>query len=216
MSNKLNIREILKGHKNHKCYSPLCGECELHTSFIDASNLFKSENGKRILFFDDGRCNAGGVCLLFPSRELYEKYPLDAAKAWEEWIDENTEHAIKTWEDMCNDPDTSTTDIGFVNDFDDLIADYGQSETASAKSALALLKIRLLIDEAYGGNPCADDKLKGAFFFIDIDRFVENYLLYVERAADCIDPIAFHTKEQAEEFISHESNRQLIRDFYMV
>lgn len=231
MNNKLNILESLKGHENHKCYSPLCGECELYISFVNSSNLFKSENGKNILFFNDGRCKDGGVCLLFPSRELYEKYPLDAAKAWEEWVDENTGHVIKTWEDMCNSPVTSPTDIGFVNDFEKLIEDYGQSETASVKSALAHLKIRLLIAEAYGGNPTTDDKLKGVYWFIalrrteigtkpngcgDVDPIDVYYSMYAERASECIDPIAFHSEEQAENFISHESNRQLIRDFYMV
>lgn len=233
MNKKLNIREILKRYKVKDLYSPVCGECVFDPS--SPGEVIRVKPKKFFGCFDfyaDGRyLRAGDICLLFPSRDLYAKHPLDAEKAWKEWIDENTKHAIKTWEDMCNNPVTSPTDIGFVNDFEKLIADYGQNEAVSVKSTLAHFKIRLLIAEAYGGNPTTDDKLKGVYWFIalrrteigtkptgygDADPIDVYHSMYAERASECIDPIAFHAKEQAKEFISHESNRQLIRDFYMV
>lgn len=216
MNNKLNIREILKGHKNHKCYSPLCGECWLCSSVTDKTNLFKSDNGSDILVFNNGKCNSGGVCLLFPSRELYEKYPLDAAKAWEEWVDENAKNAVKTWEDIEADPENYGGTCNCIADIESermFSIAFGNTLT---KSAIALLKIRKLIDVAYGGNPKFDDKLDQCKEFWFISFREESHELFVQKGYGCIDQVAFHTEEQAEDFISHPSNRCLIRDFYMV
>ena len=124
---------------------------------------------------------------------------------------------IKTWDDLCNHPDTSPTDIGFFNDFEKLIEDYGQSETASAKSALAFLKIRLLIAEAYGGNPTFDEKNDWDFEHFGM-KFTDDGEPWVcsSIADEQVKDIAFYTDDQAEEFMSHESNVQLVKDFYMV
>lgn len=122
---------------------------------------------------------------------------------------------IKTWDDLCNHPDTSPTDIGFVNDFDKLTEDYGTHETRHAKSALAFLKIRLLIEEAYGWNPSFEEKNDWNIWKFGI-KFNEEGEPWVCETDEWIQGIAFYTEAQANDFLSHESNVQLVKDYFMV
>ena len=50
---------------------------------------------------EQGKCDDDGVCILFPSRALYEQYPLDAAKAWSVWAEEQKKHwvSVTVWID---------------------------------------------------------------------------------------------------------------------
>ncbi len=79
----LDLCELLRGRESEDFYSPIFG-----------SSIFEGLNDKSPypLHFKcgesltcDGRFYLNGQRLLFPSRELYEKYPLDAGKAWREW-----------------------------------------------------------------------------------------------------------------------------------
>lgn len=85
---ELNLCELLKGCEKNKCYSPMLGdafivqirETSIHIVPCD------EEHCERFLFIDKcGIWTKGGQCILYPSRALYEKYPLDAYSAWMEW-----------------------------------------------------------------------------------------------------------------------------------
>lgn len=85
---ELNLCELLKGCEKHKFYSPMLGdafivqirETSIHIVPCD------EEHCERFLFIDKcGIWTKGGQCILYPSRALYEKYPLDAYSAWMEW-----------------------------------------------------------------------------------------------------------------------------------
>ncbi|MDE7464978.1 MAG: hypothetical protein K2M59_03765 [Muribaculaceae bacterium] len=94
---ELNLCELLKGCEKHKFYSPMLSnafivqirEASIHIIPCD------EEHGERFLFIDkSGVWTKGGQCVLYPSRALYEKYPLDAYSAWMEW---QSERKPKRW-----------------------------------------------------------------------------------------------------------------------
>lgn len=98
-------------------------------------------------------------------------------------------------------------------------------------SALAFFKIRQLIGLSYGGNPSYEEKMNNACFFVDftpepdyessITYLGESYIRCkqtprVVEGTGCADPIAFRTRQDAEDFISHEDNVMLLKNYYMV
>lgn len=221
----MGLKKILKEYLGNKVgmtlYTPICGDVTLISVRNDRIIVGSQEDGESLPFTHSGEYVFGGRrhCSLFPSKELFQRYPLEPDEAWDEWERElNSDISeIKTWDDMCNHPNTSPTDIGFVNDFEKLIEDYDQSETDSAKSALALLKIRLLISEAYGGNLSTEEwkDYNRNKFKVEYDYAFRNPYI-VCSSGDFFNPISFKSIEAAEEFLSYGSNLELVKDFYMV
>lgn len=219
MNNKLNIREIIECHNKESLYSPMCGECKAHL-FVRAPGVVVTSKVNQVLYtFCENGCFIGGCQpMLWPSRKLYEEYPLDAELAWEEWLEDNAKRVVKTWEDIGDDPENFNGASSCISNIESNVLFsivFGKELT---KSAIALLKIRKLIDVAYGGNPTFDEKVDPTKEFWFISCHSDRHEFYVQKGGvcTCTDTITFYTKEQAEDFISHESNRQLIRDFYMV
>ena len=82
----LNLCEQLAYQDLSGAYSPIYGEVKVTDIACDClviTPIQSSDNN--IELFPDGRFSKNGDCLLFPSRALYEKYPLDAYSAWMEW-----------------------------------------------------------------------------------------------------------------------------------
>lgn len=76
---ELNLCELLKGCKDIEVYSLLEGVTYIRNVDDSLIETVYEEYGEK------GEVFVGGVCQLYPSRALYEKYPLDAKKAWDEW-----------------------------------------------------------------------------------------------------------------------------------
>ena len=72
MEQKLNIAEILKNKPvGIKLYSPIFGDCTLCYIKNETNDICVKTLYGEIRFFDfGGRYNAGGECLLFPSKEM--------------------------------------------------------------------------------------------------------------------------------------------------
>ena len=72
MEQKLNITEILKNKPiGIKLYSPMFGDCTLCYIKNETNDICVKTLYDEIRFFDfEGRYNAGGECLLFPSKEM--------------------------------------------------------------------------------------------------------------------------------------------------
>ena len=72
MEQKLNITEILKNKPiGIKLYSPIFGDCTLCYIKNETNDICVKTLYDEIRFFDfEGRYNAGGECLLFPSKEM--------------------------------------------------------------------------------------------------------------------------------------------------
>ncbi len=82
---ELNLVELLEGHTEELFYSPYFGEVEVN---IECDKCFPIVvNGEHLTI--DGRLYLNDDCMpsIYPSRALYEKYPLDARAAWAEWAE---------------------------------------------------------------------------------------------------------------------------------
>ena len=82
---ELNLCELLKGCEGEKFYSPLFGECSLIRIKEQTIILEDRVDGQAYELYQEGYACFGGVTMLYPSRTLYEKYPLDAYSAWMKW-----------------------------------------------------------------------------------------------------------------------------------
>lgn len=90
--------------------------------------------------------------------------------------------------------------------------DYLQNDSPIEKSALALLKIHQLIEVGYGGNISRDEWDNSEWKYI----IVCDPGFHITSTYSSIHTIAFHTREQAEEFLSYPENVQLLRDHFMI
>ena len=80
---ELNLCELLKGCEREEVYSLLEGVTFIRNVGNALITTTESNN-----YGEKGNVYVGGECLLYPSKELYEKYPLDATQAWQEWASE--------------------------------------------------------------------------------------------------------------------------------
>ena len=129
--------------------------------------------------------------------------------------EENREPKIKTWEDVereCPNIKTETDNLNFHIStciaFDDKIE----------KKLIATYKISKLIEIGYGGRVTDDewkDDTLDKFFIGWIEEGKHPYIkCHFGRFQD--DFISFHTRQQAEEFMSYPENLKLINDYYMI
>ncbi len=90
--NKLDLYDII--YKTKKIdtyfYSPVFGDVSIVRSIPHEKEMVVSDGGMEYSLTPWGNLvgHNKGCCILFPSRELYEQYPLDARKAWQIWADE--------------------------------------------------------------------------------------------------------------------------------
>lgn len=99
---ELDLCKILKGHENELFYSPIFGKVYLNAILTQGQpypiNLI-TEKEKEIYVncngFWDNKHTENTITVLYPSQKAYLKYPFDAKKAWQEWIDEQYNLEIK-------------------------------------------------------------------------------------------------------------------------
>ena len=97
---ELNLCELLKGCEREKFYHLLHGDVTLEkvipTDIIDEDGDIESPAGIYYIINPDQSSTyiaisgcwdnkSKGIIIFYPSRTLYEKYPLDAYSAWMEW-----------------------------------------------------------------------------------------------------------------------------------
>lgn len=206
MNKKLNLCKILKGHEGETFYCSLFGNVKLHN--INNNELIYQIE---IIVDDDvqqaldkyGRfiINEHGECVLFPSKDQRD---------WNKWIEEQKPKVPKTWSELVEQDKVKFQKA--INIADKDISDYNAIE----KSALALLKIHQLIEAGYGGNVTNEEwgthKIKYTIRITKDKVFGIDYTSTVWMYS----PIAFHTNEQAEEFLSKPENVQLLKDYFMI
>ena len=124
----------------------------------------------------------------------------------------NPEPQIKTWEDV---EEYYKNEVSTTETFHIYFA-YGIEKGIDDK-CFAMLKIAKLIELGYGGmvseEEWKDESLQKWCVIVDYKdpTKLANYM------TDCYYQfIAFHTPEQREEFMSHESNRQLVKQYYLM
>lgn len=201
----MNLCEILKGHEGETFYSPTFGIAILKE--ISNDYLYIQSVDKVINLDKDGKYDIYGECILFPSKNQRD---------WNKWIEENkSKHKPKipkTWSDTLFNPSFIVYELSYIdNDKDYVLTSTGISPID--KSALALLKIHQLIEVGYGGNISSEEwnnnewKFTYQYTKTGIDIISTRISKYI---------IAFHTKEQAEEFLKYPENIQLLKDYFII
>ena len=197
MNKNINLCEILKGHEGKTFYQPLLGNI-----------TFKSADGG-LVFFNYGRSvidipyhglDNDGNMSLFPSKDQRD---------WHKWDKENNHKTPKTWSELVR---SGRGDIIGVNCF------YTHSpgtlyKSPIEKAAIAFIKIHQLIKVGYGGNVTNEEWNNHEI------KYVINYAnntFVINSVVTTRNHLAFHTLEQAEEFLSYVENLQLLKDYYMV
>lgn len=161
---------------------------------------FKSVD-KVINLYKDGRYDIHGECMLFPSKDQRD---------WNKWLKEQKPKVPKTWSEIEN-----YTDVGVrIHEIEH--KSYTVNNTPIEKSVLALLKIYQLIEVGYGGNVTKKEWKNDEFKFI-IAKDASIDVFNISSVCHCAaTPIAFHIREQAEEFLKYPENVQLLKDYFMI
>lgn len=198
MNENINLCEILKGHEGETFYSPCYGYITLEIIKPDCyfSIIFNCNNSE-FKFTKKGKIHTSNdaECVLFPSK---------AQRDWEKWDKENNHKTPKTWDDIpYNRVERMYDAIGYECDY---------NFTPIEKSSIALLKIHQLIEVGYSGN-ITNDKYNNTYY---ISYYLPDKELIVTDAGLYKSHIAFHTKEQAEEFLKYPENIQLLKDYFMI
>lgn len=206
----LNLSELLKGHEGITLYSLICGECTLTNVRVRDINsdltdsIFVERNGNEIGFRPDGKVYNNGELLIFPSRE-------SANKGYDAWVEWRQAITPKTWEDIQVRGIRSVISASIE-------ADGVKDCPKLSRSALALMKIYQLIELGYGGVPTAEewnDKCCELTYKMAYQPF-EGLCGWCFNQSYKQSPIAFHSATRADEFLSHESNIQLLKEFFMI
>ena len=120
----------------------------------------------------------------------------------------NPKPQIKTWED-CQE---MNEDSNFFIRIDDNLELHDKIHS----KCIATLKIAKLIELGYGGmvseeeNNNAKIKKYAPLYYGEKGFVIECFYRLQDRV------LSFHTKQQAKEFMSHESNRKLVEQYYMM
>lgn len=203
MNENINLSEILKGHEGESFYSPVLGTL-IFVQVIYPSVRFKTAAGAIWDINSTGKIynNTDELCV-FPSKDQRD---------WNKWVEENKPKPKipKTWSDLERLDEITEYGAEIVRTFNNRWWDSTKSKTPIEKSALALFKIHQLIEVGYGGNVTNEEWEKAYIISCTADK------IFTVHATNCIHTIAFHTKEQAEEFLSYPENAQLLKDYFML
>lgn len=202
MNENINLCEILKGHEGETFYSPCYGFVyfkEIRSEYpfpICCINKYDSN----INFTKYGKIsvNENTECVIFPSKDQRD---------WNKWTEEQKPKVPKIWNEMTS----KYCNVEVWQHISHI--DYGSTEPI-VKSAASLLKIHQLIEAGYGGNPSNEELGSEDIYYISY--YIPNKELLVTDGGLYKSHIAFHTKEQAEEFLSYPENVQLLKDYFMI
>lgn len=197
---ELNLCELLKGHEGETFYSPVFGY------------LFFNKINDNFLYFT---CNGVIEVIINPNGKYVDSadelaiYPSKDQRDWNKWDKENNHKTPKTWGDIkdC----INYYQLNLCSEFRDKLD----------KSISAFFKIYKLIEVGYGGNvsyeQCSELQYDNVYKIAPIGckNKVDFHIVEVEGESD-MNHIMFHTKEQAEEFLSYPENVQLLKEYYMI
>lgn len=212
MNENINLCKILKGHEGETFYYYGKGDVilqEIQNRYDKPYQLkfFKRFGYTEYLYLNIyGTFHSGDNSLmLFPSKDQRD---------WNKWIREQNLEVPKTWSEIIKTKEYNNYRLHYVKSNDE---DYYTSNgvTPIEKSALALLKIHQLIEVGYGGNVTYEEWDKNyTCFVICYDTMLKRFV--IGRCVSNIRHLAFHTEEQAKEFLSKPENVQLLKDYFMI
>ena len=206
MNENINLCEILKGHEGETFYSPAYGQVCLSkviqggpiiVSASEYSSISMNPNGT-LLF-------SAGECMIFPSKDQRD---------WNKWVEEQNPKVPKTWSDLERLDEFTECGAEIVRTFNNRWWDSTKGNTPIERSALALFIIHQLIEVGYGGN-VTNEEWENAFELKYVISCTADKSFPIH-ATNCIHTIAFHTKEQAEEFLKYTENVELVKVYCMI
>lgn len=218
MNENINLCEILKGHEGEIFYCPFYGNVKLRfvvqdnsgagfQSVVCETSVF-SVNRYGFLKFTDDIFNQ--ECVVFPSKDQRD---------WNKWLEEQKSKVPKTWSELVKHIQPILyAEISHKSDghYTSVSEDCGN--TPIEKSALALLKINQLIEVGYGGNITNEEWVaQGCRKWVIVsDSNDGNFIVVTTRDSYMRKNPAFHTEEQAEEFLSKPENVKLLKDYFQI
>lgn len=200
----VNLCKILKGHEGETFYSPIFGDLTFVCA-IYPNVRFKTSSGDIWDINPNGKLynNSDELCV-FPSKDQRD---------WNKWL-KTQNSIIKTFNDLLSSDKCIPYGCAIDNNY------YGKcylkTEEPIEKSAFALFIIYQLIELGYGGNITKKEWQNDEYkFIISIDTSINE--LNISSICHCTpSPIAFHTRNQVEEFLTYSENIQLIKDYFMI
>ena len=204
MNENINLCEILKGHEGETFYSPIFGNLTLFAINFQSLEFTSIGNDTAAIESSDKFYNKADEICIFPSKDQRD---------WNKWIEEQKPKVPKIWNEMTS----KYCNVEVWQHISHM--DYGSTEPI-VKSAVALLKIHQLIEASYGGLVTHSENI-GTEMKHTIIPYVDNEFKYkgLKALGTCyLDNrhISFHTKEQAEEFLSYPENVQLLKDYFII
>lgn len=207
----LNLCEILKGHEGENFYSALHGFYftlyKVTTNLLIIRNLDKGYSA--VTLAKTGAFFLNGECILFPSKEQ---------RSWVEWDKENNHKTAKTWSEIVEKRDYigMRVNIDYITQDIKTISECGS--TPIERSALAFLKIHQLIQAGYGGNITNEEweNQENTKWIIGFNDDFSTFSIDFIHTPSYWTHIAFHTKKQAEDFLSYPENVNLLKDYFMI
>lgn len=203
MNENINLCEMLKGHEGETFYSPLCGNLVL--MLICNTTLIAENKEYSLTFYSNGTYYKKGEMLFFPSKDQRD---------WDKWVEEQKNKVPKTWSELVKENKYQPYFAEIHSRFS-LRNKCAYGKNSVEKSAAALLKIHQLIEVGYGGNVTYEEWDKNyTCVVICYDTMLKRFV--IGRCVSNIRHIAFHTEEQAKEFLSKPENVQLLKDYFMI
>ena len=122
---------------------------------------------------------------------------------------------IKTWKDIEEYYTDADIELGEMTK--SLYTYYSKYSIQLLTKCIATLKIAKLIELGYGGLVTDEEwrNRDNAKYYIQNDEYYE-FDIYKTYNKNLTDFIAFHTEEQAKEFMSYPENVELVRQYYTV
>ena len=146
---ELRLDELLKSHIDDTFYCTIFGDVKLSSIGVSVLGIAPFD-GVEVSITPSGKLVStqflGNVApVLFPSREAYLKYPLDAKKAWQKWHDEQKPkrwRAERGGEYFFVDTDccvwVSEDDYGFLHEKRFKYGNYFESDSLAQQAAEAV------------------------------------------------------------------------------
>lgn len=200
------LYKALENYVGQQIYHVMFGNVTIK-KVSDKGIVVADSTGKKYNLRTDGKYVEGGDVVIYPSSTQR-----DWCKWWLENVKPNITH--KTWSEFAEELVVVPVLGQYDREIDQTHFTLDETELNSVdKSAMAFLKILSLIDHSYGGIVTTaewNNMDENAFYTIVRDRF--NTELRVAKCASR-QPIAFHTRVQAKEFISHSENVSLFMTY---
>lgn len=178
-----------------KCVEPIKEYFDMQTQDTEWNKCSEQEQQNILKFYNN---HPGWIGIIKTLEDKFGKHNLQP------------ESKIKTWEDVEKENTICKEDISTLEDL-------CYCEYKIIKKLIATYKIAKLIELGYGGIVTEEDWKD--------DNVEKVSIIYIPFGKECFDIycnsrrkefITFHTKQQAEEFMSYPENRKLVEQFYML